>query len=78
MRIEADVPVNDCRRLAYFFGKDASALELQKMEARQEEKGEWTAIYDGGANSKGPDSQSVNAACGSGSYATIALTLRLR
>lgn len=77
MRIETDVPVHACRRLANFFGKDAGALELQKLEARQE-KGEWLAIYDANDNKRGLDYRLVNAACGGGSYATIALTLRLR
>src|SRR5258708_5758788 len=32
IRVETDVPVQACRRLALFFGKDANALKLAKIE----------------------------------------------
>lgn len=78
IRVETDVPVRACRRLALFFGKDASALKLVKIEAH-EEKSNWIIIYDdSNTNAATFDYRLINTACGWGNYSTFAVTLRLR
>jgi hypothetical protein len=77
MRIETEVPVSVCRRLAAFFGKNAGALKLQKIEAR-EDKGNWLPVYDAASNSPMLDYRVINTACGYSYFSTFALTLRLR
>ena len=84
MRVETDVPVPSCRRLAFFFGKNAQDFNLQKMEGR-EGNGLWQLIYNNNAAKTDTaiagqeiDYRTINAACGDGPVATLALTLGLR
>jgi hypothetical protein len=77
MRIETELPVRACRRLAHFFGKDANALKLQKMDAR-DEKGVWHSIYDAAGGTQMFDYQLINTACGGAKETTLSITLRLR
>jgi hypothetical protein len=77
MRLETDVPAHICRRFALFFGKDASAMKLQSMEAR-EESSHWRVFFDG-ASGQIPDYATTSAACGAGEHAaTLAFVLQLR
>ena len=76
MRIETDVPVRACRRLAQFFGKDASAFRLLKLEAYAE-GGNWQTIFDA-TTMRNFDYRLINTACGRGTTATFAITLQFR
>lgn len=75
IRIETDVPVNECRRLALFFAKAARDLGLQSMEAR-EGTGIWRLFYD--LSQSRVSSRAVEAACGQEPQAELALVLRIK
>ncbi len=77
VRLETEVPVRDCRRLALFFVKEAETLGFQAMEAREGMVGAWRRFFDG---SQIPtlDSRPIEAACGRMPQTTLALVFRLR
>jgi len=77
MRIEADLPSRACRRLAAFFGREASEVALQKIEARGWD-GVWRQIYNAPHSPSGPSMLDIDVACGSGDNTVLALTLQLR
>jgi hypothetical protein len=77
MRFETDLPSYACRRLALYFGKNASDLKLQKMEAR-EGSGAFYTFYDMAVNPNTSEFPGMIQACGNTSFSTLALTTRLR
>jgi hypothetical protein len=76
MRLEMQLPVYNCRRLALFISQDAQDLGVQRMEA-QGAGTAWKSFHDAAEGGQA-DSLSINAACGPASWATLALVFRLR
>jgi hypothetical protein len=77
IRVETDVPVRDCRRIAASIVKDAANLGLKMMEAQEGVTGAWRRFYD----DKLPladDARPIVAACGQAPEANLALIFRLR
>jgi len=77
VRLETEVPVRDCRRLALFFIKEAGSLGFQAMEAREGATGAWRRFYDG-VSIHIPGSRSIEAACGETSRTIVALVFMVR
>ncbi|HEU0117111.1 MAG TPA: hypothetical protein VFR09_00635 [Alphaproteobacteria bacterium] len=77
MRLETEVPVRDCRRLALFFAKEARSLGLQIMEARSGEGGVWRRFLNEEQDTI-VDARPIEAACGDEPEARLALVFRLK
>ncbi|MFY9288871.1 MAG: hypothetical protein WAO98_10270 [Alphaproteobacteria bacterium] len=77
MRLEITVPVHECRRLAFFFLKDAVALRLKLMEAREGNSGVLRRFYDSSLPVLA-DPKPVEAGCGETPQATLLLSFNLR
>jgi hypothetical protein len=77
MRLETDMPVRDCRRMAIFFIKNGEGLGLNMMETSQDASGLWRQFY----NRKGmssSDSTSIEVACGDSARVVLAMIFTLK
>ena len=76
MRIESDLPSQDCRRLAlYFLERQPAELGLLSEEAQSDQETSWAAIYPPPAS--GADF-AAETACGKTHFSRLALVFRIR
>ncbi len=77
MRIESDVPSQDCRRIAlYFVGLGPEELGLVTIQAQAEQSATWYIIYP--PSSAAQQVAAAEASCGPGDRARLALVFRMR
>jgi hypothetical protein len=77
LRVDMDVPVRDCRRLALFFAGATADLNLAGMQAQTEPGSGWTVFYKE-TDLASPGADAIEAACGQKARVTLALDFRLR
>lgn len=75
VRIEDDLPVQNCRRMAGYFLQQSPELGLLAMEAQDPSATVWSPIYPAPDDSHGHASET---ACGNGPNARLAVVFRAR
>lgn len=80
IRLETDVPVRNCRRLALFFGQDPVAFHILAMDAREGGAGFWRRFYTTytSAGLAAINELAVQAGCGELPQASLAFTVQVR
>jgi|GEM_PF-2748010 hypothetical protein len=77
MRIENDLPAQDCRRMALsFLARQPEELGLLSVEAMSDQDTVWSPIYPAPAN--GQQALSADIACGNTHFSRLALVFRIR
>lgn len=75
VRIEDDLPVQDCRRMASYFLQQSAELGLLAMEAQEPPATVWSPIYPAPDDSRG---HAAETACGTGPNARLAIIFKVR
>lgn len=78
MRIETDVPSQDCRRMALFLFKNGGDLGLTMLEARGEGRPSWQRFFAPTEGINVANNRVIEDACDQGSNVTLALVFAVR
>jgi len=77
MRIESDIPSQDCRRIAlYFVGLGPEELGLAGIQAQAAANAPWYIVYP--PPSAAQQVEAAEASCGNGGQSRIALIFKMR